>query len=300
MQQKIEDGKKNNDLAVSIVSYNSIDFLKECLESIFKNPPSVGYGVIVVDNASEDGTVDYLRKNYPAVILISNSKNIGFAAANNQAIKNSSSKYIVLMNSDCEVYEKSLDKLVQFMEENSGVGIAGPKIINSDGTTQLSCRRFPSLLDAAAHNILGDIFPDNPFTKKYKLADVSRDKPFKVDWVSGSCMIIRRKALEDTGGLDENYFMYIEDVDICYRMWQKGWAVYYCPEAEIMHHAGGSTGRGRREKIQSSFRMQRSAFYFFCKIYRKNWRIILLPILLPVLGFRLLVSVLKCIFNGGK
>ncbi len=297
---KSDNDKNKKELTISIVTYNSLDFLKECLQSIFKNPPSVSYGVIVVDNASEDGTVDFLKKNYPAVTLISNTENIGFAAANNQAIKNSDSEYIVLMNSDCEVYKGSLDNLIGFMDKNTGTGIAGPKIVNSDGTTQLSCRRFPSLLDAAAHNILGDIFPGNPFTKKYKLADVSRDKPFKVDWVSGSCMIIRRKALEDTGKLDGKYFMYIEDVDICYRMWQKGWAVYYYPEAEIMHHAGGSTGRGRREKIKSSFRMQRSAFYFFCKIYRKNWRIILIPFLLLVLGARLAISVLKSIFPEKK
>jgi len=292
--------KKKKELTISIVTYNSLDFLKECLESIFKNPPLVDYGIIVVDNASEDGTSEFIKKNYPAVTLISNTKNIGFAAANNQAIKNSDSRYIVLINSDCEVYGGSLDNLMEFMDKNAGAGIAGPKIINSDGTTQLSCRRFPSLLDAAAHNILGDIFPGNPFTKKYKLAGVSRDKPFKVDWVSGSCMIIRRKALEDTGELDEKYFMYIEDVDMCYRMWQKGWVVYYYPEAEIMHHAGGSTGRGRCEKIKSGFRMQRSAFYFFCKIYRKNWRIILIPLLLIVLGARLAISILKGIFPERK
>jgi len=293
-------GKKIKDLVISIVSYNSLSFLKECLDSILENPTEKDYQIIVVDNASSDGTVEFIGKNYPGIKLIANNKNIGFAAANNQAIKNSDSKYILLINSDCEVYKGSLDSLIGFMDKNTGTGIAGPKIVNSDGTTQLSCRRFPSLLDAAAHNILGDIFPGNPFTKKYKLADVSRDKPFKVDWVSGSCMIIRRKALEDTGELDEKYFMYIEDVDICYRMWQKGWSVYYCPEAEIMHHAGGSTGRGRREKIRSSFRMQRSAFYFFCKIYRRNWRIILIPFLLLVLGARLAISALKSIFPEKK
>lgn len=292
--------KEIKDLTVSIVSYNSLDFLEECLWSIFKNPPAAGYEIIVVDNASDDGTSEFLKKNYPEITLILNSKNIGFAAANNKAIKNSDSRYVILMNSDCEVYEKSLDNLIEFMDSNPDAGIAGPKIINSDGTIQLSCRKFPSIFNAAAHTMLGDIFPNNPFSKRYKLAGISRDNPSRVDWVSGSCMIIRRKALKDTGILDEKYFMYVEDVDICYRMWQKNWAVYYCPLAEVMHHIGGSVGSGRIRKIKSSFRMQRSVFYFFWKNYRKNWRIILIPLLVLILGFRLCIAVIKSFFPGKK
>jgi len=228
------------------------------------------------------------------VALIVNNKNTGFAAANNRAIERSHSKYILLLNSDCMVYKKSLDELVDFMEKHPGTGITGPKIINNDGTIQLSCRRFPSLLNAAAHTILADIFPGNPFSKKYKLTDIGRVDPLKVDWVSGSCMIIRREALEDTGTLDERYFMYVEDLDICYRMWQKNWEVYYYPEAKIMHHIAGSSGRG---KIKSSFRMQRSVFYFFWKNYRKDWRIILIPLLILALGFRLFLSIIKSFFS---
>jgi len=289
--------KKTKDLTISIVSYNSFDFLKECLESILKNPPSVDYEVIVVDNASIDGTSEYIKKNYSGIKLISNTRNTGFAAANNIAVKKTNSKHVLLMNSDCRVYEKSLDNLVGFMEKNPTVGIAGPKIINSDGTIQLSCRKFPSIFNAALHTILGDVFPQNPFSKSYKLAGVSRDRPFKVDWVSGSCMIIRREALNETGLLDERYFMYVEDLDICYRMWQKNWEVYYCPDAKIMHHIAGSSGSG---KIKSSFRMQRSVFHFFWKNYRRNWRVILMPLLILILGFRLFLSILKSFFSKIK
>jgi GT2 family glycosyltransferase len=303
MQQFSKDGKNNKDLVISIVSYNSLDFLKECLQSIFKNPPYLSYRVIVVDNASEDGTAEFLKKNYPEVSLIENKINIGFAAANNKAIKESCSQescsdYIVLLNSDCEVYEKSLDRMVQFMEENPDVGIAGPKIINSDGSIQLSCRRFPSLFNAAAHTLLGDIFPDNPFSKDYKLAGISRDKLLKVDWVSGSCMIIRRKALDETGLLDEKYFMYVEDVDICYRMSRKNWAVFYVPDAIVMHHIAGSAGRSFKGKIVSSFRMQKSVFYFFWKNYKKSIKIVLIPALVIILGLRLLFAVIKSVFSS--
>ncbi len=291
---------KNEDLAISIsiVSYNSLDFLRECLDSILKNPPKSKYEIIVTDNASTDGTAQFLKTNYPQVTLISNTRNIGFAAANNKAIEGSRSKYVLLINSDCIVYEKSLDNLIDFMERNPGAGIAGPKITNSDGTVQLSCRRFPSLLNATAHTILGDIFPGNPFSKKYKLADIHRDNSLKVDWVSGSCMIIRKRALEDTGFLDERYFMYVEDVDICYRMWQKDWVVYYCPQAEVMHHIAGSAGSGRLGRIRSSFRMQKSVFYFFRKNYGKSWKVILIPFLILILGLRLFLAVIKSLFSG--
>jgi len=289
--------KEIKDLTISIVSYNSLSFLRECLNSILSSPPGVGHEIIVVDNASSDGTDEFVKKNYPEIILIPNKRNIGFAAANNRAIEESRSKYVLLINSDCMVYKKSLGSLVEFMEKNPEVGIAGPKIVNSDGTIQFSCRRFPSVFNAAAHTILTNIFPDNPFSKKYKLADIGRDNPFKVDWVSGSCMIIRRKALEDTGILDENYFMYVEDLDICYRMWQKNWEVQYYPEAEIMHHIAGSSGSG---KIKASFRMQKSVFYFFWKNYRRSWKIILIPLLVLTLGFRLFLTIIKSPFSGQR
>jgi len=289
--------KEIKDLTISIVSYNSLSFLRECLNSILSSPPGVGHEIIVVDNASSDGTDEFVKKNYPEIILIPNKRNIGFAAANNRAIEESRSKYVLLINSDCMVYKKSLGSLVEFMEKNPEVGIAGPKIVNSDGTIQFSCRRFPSVFNAAAHTILTNIFPDNPFSKKYKLADIGRDNPFKVDWVSGSCMIIRRKALEDTGILDENYFMYVEDLDICYRMWQKNWEVQYYPEAEIMHHIAGSSGSG---EIKASFRMQKSVFYFFWKNYRRSWKIILIPLLVLTLGFRLFLTIIKSPFSGQR
>jgi len=291
------EGSKDLTISISIVSYNSLSFLKECLNSILENPPGLRYEIIVTDNASSDGTAEFLRKNYPEVTLILNSRNIGFAAANNKAIRKSHSKYVLLINSDCKVYRNSLDNLIEFMERNPEAGIAGPKIINSDGTVQLSCRKFPSIFNAAVHTILGDVFPQNPFSKRYKLADIPRDKPFKVDWVSGSCMIIRRKALEDTGLLDEKYFMYVEDLDICYRMWQKDWMVYYYPQAEIMHYIAGSGGSSGLSKIKSSFRMQKSVFYFFWKNYKKTWKIILIPLLLVILGLRLSFNVIKSFFK---
>jgi len=288
------NGTKIKDLVISIVSYNSLNFLKECLGSIVANLPDVEYEIIVVDNASSDGSGEFVKRDFTQVRLISNSKNIGFAAANNKAIKSSNSKYILLINSDCRVYKDSLDRLLNFMEKNPEIGIAGPKIINSDGSIQLSCRRFPSIISAGFHTILTGIVPNNPFSRKYKLADINRDKPFKVDWVSGSCMIIRRDALRNTGLLDENYFMYVEDTDICYRMWQKSWKVFYFPYAGVLHHIGGSSSGG---EVRASIRMQKSVFYFFWKNYKKSWKVLLIPLLVLVLGFRIFVTFIKSLFK---
>jgi GT2 family glycosyltransferase len=281
-------------LSIIIVSYNSLNFLKDCLDSINNNEPSVSFEITVVDNASSDGTVEAMRKDYPHLKLIENERNEGFAAANNKAIKSSNSEYILLINSDCQVYANSIDRLLEFADANKDAGIAGPRIINSDGSIQFSCRKFPSFFDAGMHSILTNIAPDNPFSRRYKLADINRDEISKVDWVSGSCMLIRRAALNETGLMDENYFMYVEDTDLCYQMWKKGWKVYYFPKSEILHHIGGSTGGNALSgAVTSSIRMQKSVLYFFWKNYRKTLKVLLLPFLLVLLGIRILLTFIK-------
>ncbi len=281
-------------LSIIIVSYNSLNYLRDCLDSINNNKPSASFEITVVDNASSDGTVKAMRKDYPYLKLIENARNKGFAAANNIAIKSSSSEYILLINSDCRVYTNSIDKLLEFADANDDAGITGPRIINNDGSLQFSCRKFPSFFDAGMHSLLTNIAPDNPFSRRYKLTDINRDEISKVDWVSGSCMLIRRAALNDTGLMDEKYFMYVEDTDLCYQMWKKGWKVYYFPESEILHHIGGSTKNNALSgAVTSSIRMQKSVLYFFWKNYRKTLKVLLLPLLLMLLGIRIFLTFIK-------
>lgn len=281
-------------LSIIIVSYNGLNYLKDCLDSINNNKPSASFEITVVDNASSDGTVEAVRKDYPHVKLIENNRNEGFAAANNKAIKNTDSEYILLINSDCQAYANSIDRMLEFADANKDAGIIGPRIINSDGSVQFSCRRFPSFFDAGMHSILANIAPDNPFSRRYKLADIDRDKISQVDWVSGSCMFIRRAALKQTGLMDEKYFMYVEDTDLCYQMWKKGWKVFYFPESEILHHIGGSTKNNALSgAVTSSIRMQKSVLYFFWKNYRKTVKVLLLPLLLPLLGLRIFLTFIK-------
>lgn len=288
-------------LSIIIVTYNSLGYIKDCIGSIYKYPPREDFKLVVVDNASRDGTPEYISRNYPKVILISNEKNRGFAAAVNQGIASADSELVLTINADCEVYENALDRLIGYFDHNPKLAAAGPRIFNSDGSIQYSCRTFPSFFGAAVHTLLAHIYPRNPVTRKYKLMDVCRDEPFKVDWVSGSCMMIRRKALEDAGLFDERYFMYVEDTDLCYRMWQKGWEVHYMPHSEVLHHIAGSSrpgGKpGRREMITASYRMQKSVFHFFWKNYRKTVKVLLMPFIIFALGFRLAAAALRSLLG---
>lgn len=287
-------------VSIIIVSFNSLEYLKKCLDSIISFPPGLPeseYEVVITDNNSTDGTVEFIEKNYLKhgyIKLIKNSSNLGFSHANNIAIKNSSSRYYLLLNSDTEVYSGSISTLIEFFEksssENTNLGIAGPKIINPDGTVQLSCRRFPSFINAAFYTMLAGIKPDNRFSRKYKMADADRSRPFEVDWVSGSAMMVSGEALKHTGLFDENYFMYVEDVDLCYRMWKSGFKVCYYPYSTVMHHIGGS---GENNAVLPQIRMQKSVLYFYIKTYRKSWKIILIPAAFLVLGFRIIVTYLK-------
>lgn len=272
---------------------------------MYKNPSKDGYKIIIVDNASQDGTVKYIREKYPEIHLITNKTNRGFAAAVNQGIDASCSVYILLINADCQVYGGSIDILTDYLDHNPGVAVSGPMIVNSDGSIQYSCRTFPSFMGAAVHTLLAHIYPNNPVTRKYKLMDVCRHEPFKVDWVSGSCMMIRRSALQDTGVFDENYFMYVEDTDLCYRMWQKGWEVHYVPHSGILHHVAGSSRKkesrektSRRAAVRASYRMQKSVFYFFWKNYRRTARVLLMPLIIIALGSRFMTAALKSLVRA--
>lgn len=294
-------------LSIIIVSYNSKNYLKNCIDSILKYPPKLGedkYEIIIVDNNSKDGSVEFIEETYNKykfIKLIKNNSNKGFSYANNIGIKNSNSKYYLLLNSDTEVFQNSINKLMDFFNESEKsklkLGIAGPKIINSDGSIQLSCRRFPSILNAAFYTILAGIKPDNRFSRNYKLAGIDRAKPFKVDWVSGSAMMVSKAALDSAGLFDEKYFMYVEDVDLCYRMWEKDFKVFYYPFAEVLHHIGGS---GENNSVLSQIRMQKSVLYFYIKTYKKNWKIILIPLVFPVLGFRILMTYFKSFIRKTK
>jgi GT2 family glycosyltransferase len=240
-------------LSIVIVNWNTKGLLRDCLESIVLNPPQCACKVVVVDNGSTDGSGEMVQRDFSDVLLISNERNLGFAEANNQGIRAQKSRYVHLLNSDTIVLPGALDGLVRSLESSPAVGIVGNRLRNPDGTLQPSVFRFPTVTSAL---LLGFGI------RRVKLGDRVRhtqtnvgEEEFdygvrqEVDYMRGASLIIRRSVLDEIGLLDERFFMYGEEADLCYRAWQAGWKVVYDPEAEIIHLGGGSSRKAVPETV---------------------------------------------------
>ncbi|HET6455973.1 MAG TPA: glycosyltransferase family 2 protein [Armatimonadota bacterium] len=232
------------DLSIAIPSWNTSDLLDQCLTSIKASTAGLNYEIIVVDNASTDGSPEMVEEKHPDVMLIRNRVNLGFASACNAAFKRSTGRYFCLLNSDTIVLKDSLAHFFEFMESHPDAGAAGCKLLNGDGTLQRSCSCFPSVMTELFDALyLSKLFPRNRVFGCYSMSYWDFDDVREVDFVGGSCMMVRREAVEEVGLLDETYFMYTEEADWCYRMWDSGWKVYYYPGAQIIHLGGESAKR---------------------------------------------------------
>ena len=277
-------------LDIIIVNYNSTDYLLACLKSIYDSFQNNSGKIFVQDNASEDA-VDRVSEMFPQVILSRNSQNIGFAKAVNNALLQTTKPYIALLNPDSYITNNSFEPIVRYMAQNPEVGIAGPKILNRDGSVQGSARLFPTPLTAlfGRSSLLSKWFPDNPITRRNVLIHKSDGTtPVEVDWVSGACMVVNRKALDETGLLDERFFLYWEDVDWCKRMWQEGWKVVYFTQSQVVHYIGGSSDK---RIVRSVVDFHRSC-YRFCNKYMKSPLRLTKPLIAFGLSLRLLLVLL--------
>lgn len=233
------------DLAIVIVNYNTAELLQKCLESVFCTNFDRKFEVFVIDNNSTDNSVEMVQKKFPNVKLIKNEKNIGLAKANNKGIELSDSKYILFLNPDIIVRKYTLNKLIQFMENNPECGILGCKLLNPDGSLQLSCRTFPSFSSIFfKRTFLRNFFPGKNIVQRYLMGDWDHLSTKEIDWLFGASLMVRRETINEVGGMDENYFLYFEDVDWCYRMKLKKWKVYYYPGAEMIHHHQRESAKG--------------------------------------------------------
>ena len=229
------------DLSICVVNWNTEAFLRDCLQSIYKGTSKLSREIFVVDNASKDGSVEMVRSLFPDVCLIVNQQNMGFAAANNQAIRLAKGRYILFLNPDTVTHNGALDTMVHFMAKHPEAGGVGCKLLNADGSVQHSIRRFPSfgviLLEST---ILRRI----PFLRgcigDFKAKDFSFDKTEEVDAVCGAGLLVRKSVLDEVGPMDERYFMFIEELDLCRRMREKGYKIYFIPNAQITHFGGES------------------------------------------------------------
>jgi GT2 family glycosyltransferase/lipopolysaccharide/colanic/teichoic acid biosynthesis glycosyltransferase len=242
-------------LSVIVVNYNVRDFLHHALISLQKAMKGIRGEIIVVDNASDDGSVEMVRRRFPSVILIASKTNVGFAKANNLALQRTRGKYFLLINPDTLVQEDTLRVMMKFFEENPDVGLAGCKILNPDGSFQLACRRsFPTpWVGFTKMSGLSALFPHSRLFGRYNLTYLSPDETYEIDAVSGSFMMVRREVYEQVGGLDEEFFMYGEDLDWCYRIQQAGWKNYYVHSTQIIHYKGESTKRSNLDEIKTFY-----------------------------------------------
>lgn len=247
------------DLSIIIVSWNTKDLLIKCLESLFLNHPSGTFEVIVVDSASTDNSLEMVGKLFPNVQLIDNEENIGFARANNQGLRLCQGSTLLLLNPDTEVRPGALDAMLDFLNSNPSVGAVGPRVLNPDGSLQHSCSPFPTL---GREFLRLFHLPGNRPDGYYRMEFWNQEKPHKVDVLLGACILIRWEVLDQVGLFDENFFMYSEETDLCYRIKHAGWELYWVPQAEIVHYGGKST-----EQIAESMFLQlyRSKLQYFRK-----------------------------------
>jgi len=223
-------------LVVSVVNYRSRLYLGNCLGRICPQARRSGYPVYVTDNHSCDDSVSGLAEEFPDVHLEQNEKNVGFGAAHNQVIAATRSQYVLVLNPDTLMTTDGIQKMLSFMDAHPWVGVLGAKLLNGDGSTQHSCRRFPSAATILLRGLgIERWLADAEITRRYFMLDLNHESTMEVDWVMGACMLLRRKALEQVGTFDEGYFLYYEDVDLCYRMWPD-WKVVYYPHVTVLHH----------------------------------------------------------------
>jgi GT2 family glycosyltransferase len=254
-----------NDLAIIIVSWNCKGYLADCLRSIYADGSEFSLAIIVVDNNSNDGTLEMLREDFPQVHLISNSENRGFAAACNLGMKFSRSRFVLLLNPDTVVRPGAFDSMIRFMDDHGDAWAIGPTILNGDGSRQHSGMRFPTNWNILVEALFLDrLFPQTRLfgghKELYERPECSRE----VDYLQGSCLMVRSDAIECVGGLDERFFMYFEETDWCRRMKKAGGTIRYCPSATIVHFGGNQIGHFDERRL---VHYHRSLLRFYQKHY---------------------------------
>ena len=277
------------DLSIIIVNYNVKEFLQNLLHSIDKALQNLSSEIIVVDNASDDGSVEWIKSKFPSVKLIENKTNLGFGKANNQALKIAEGKYLLLINPDAIVSEDTFTKMIHFLEGQKDAGLAGCKILNPDGSLQLACRRsFPGPWTSFCKVTgLSNFFPNSKMFARYNLTYLNENQTYEVDAISGSFMMLKRVVYEKLGGFDEQFFMYGEDLDLCYRVQKAGYKVFYVHTTQVIHYKGESTKRSSMDETKIFY----NAMHLFVKKHFSSSFLVEL-ILRSAIGFRKLFAFL--------
>lgn len=274
------------DLGIIIVNWNTKKFLKNCITSVYRNPPDFSYEVIVVDNASTDSSKKMVKEHFPGVKLIQNPSNLGFAAANNLGVECSQGRHILFLNSDTLVHLGTLTGAVKFMDSHPEAGIMGCKTLNMDGTLQPTAYGFPSIV-----RMFSFVIGMNRILKLSRFKDLSKTRTS--GYIQGSFLLVRKNVLEEVGKFDDKFFMYSEDIDLCHRVKLAGWKAYYYPEITITHFGGGSI-KDSKQALESFIR---SIIYLYRK-HRSFGELKLLKIAIVfALIFRALIDFLSSLIR---
>jgi N-acetylglucosaminyl-diphospho-decaprenol L-rhamnosyltransferase len=249
-------------LDVVIVSHGAPDLLRACLRSLEAHPPKVSHRVTVVDSGSPDSTPEMVATEFPQVRLIA-CPNIGFSAANNLVLRETEAEFVLLLNPDTEITEGALESSMARIASAGDIGMVGCKLIVPSGELDHACKRsFPTVLGALAHfSGLGLKKRARESLSQYRATQLGDDEAGEVDAVNGAFMLVRREAVHSVGLLDEGYWLYMEDLDWCYRFWQRGWRVFYEPRGTVVHVKGGSSGARRRFRQELAFHRGMGRFY---------------------------------------
>jgi N-acetylglucosaminyl-diphospho-decaprenol L-rhamnosyltransferase len=278
-------------VAAVVVNHDAGAVLVECVASLR------GEGideVVVVDNASTDGSTGAVQTADPDVRVVHTGANLGYGAGANRGVAATGAELVLVSNPDVVVHPGAVETLAVALASDPALAVVGPCIMEADGTRYPSARRFPSLVDAAGHAVLAGVAPENRFTRRYRMSDLQPDAVAEVDWVSGACFLARRRALEELGGFDEDYFMYAEDVDLCWRARRAGWGVAYVPAAVVTHRRGVSTARRPYRMLAAHHR----SVYRFARRTARGWRRATLPVVAALLALRLVVVSARTAFKA--
>jgi N-acetylglucosaminyl-diphospho-decaprenol L-rhamnosyltransferase len=278
------------DPSVVIVNYNAGEVIDECLSALRTESPAE---IVVVDNASTDGSADAIARDHTDVRLVRNSVNVGFGAGVNRGVRQTQSPYIFVLNPDAVVRRGTLRALRDALDDHPRAGAVGALVLNPDGSVQPTKRIFPSLWQSALHGLLGIVWPGNPGTRAYTLAGESFDEARTVDWVAGTAVAFRRKAFEAIDGFDERFFLFVSDVDLCRRMWDAGWEVWFEPRA-VVEHAWGTSWTQR--PLRYLWEHQWSLFRYVRKHRRGAW-IIAYPFIGAALVLRFVMLAIRWRFT---
>ena len=275
------------DLSIIIVNWNTCDLIMDCLNSIKENlgaEPTLQVETFVIDNASSDDSVSAIKNQFSWVKLIENHQNVGFAKANNQGIKLSSGKFILLLNSDAYLQTNSLIFMIDALQKNNAIGAIGVKILNPDGTFQASYASFPTIASEVINLIGLAKYVIGPYAPSP--SPIKSEKASPVNWVSGAAIMLQKNVIDDIGLLDEGYFLYSEETDLCWRMWKHGWQVWYLPDIHITHLGGASS---KKSPVVNYSRLYLSKLRFFSKNYGNYYREFFRVILVIITIFRLFI-----------